>query len=171
MSTKKMSTKDKCQPKTNIIQKQMSTKNTQLNPTEPNITKPNPTQLNSTQWLSHWSNPTLYKPSLAITLNMYFICFYTYHYIVRVRKVSMKTTFFNLWKTVFPPSCFWHKYQHFLKYAGFPSIQTVLIMGKYRPSTELIFVRKRPFTDPNLHLIQGSTFGGHLIVVFNTALA
>ena len=55
----------------------------------------------------------------------------------------MKTTFFNLWKTVFPPSCFWHKYQHFLKYAGFPSIQTVLIMGKYRPSTDLIFVRKR----------------------------
>ena len=39
--------------KTNINQKQMSTENTQLNPTEPSITQPNPTQLNSTQWLSH----------------------------------------------------------------------------------------------------------------------
>ena len=50
-----MSTKNKCQPNTNVNQKQMSikikwqpktkvNKNTQLNPTEPNITQPNSTQ-------------------------------------------------------------------------------------------------------------------------------
>ena len=38
-----MSTKNKCQ------QTQMSTKNTQLNPTKPNVTKPNVTQPNSNQ--------------------------------------------------------------------------------------------------------------------------
>ena len=52
-----MSTKNKCQPKTNVNKKQMSTKNkcqqklmstknAQLNPNEPNITQLNPTQLN-----------------------------------------------------------------------------------------------------------------------------
>ena len=44
-----MSTKNECQPKTNINQKQMSTKTTQLNPTEPNITQPNPIQPNGCQ--------------------------------------------------------------------------------------------------------------------------
>ena len=51
-----MATKNKCQ------QKQMSTKNSQLNPTQPNITQLNPTKHNPTQL-----NPTV------ITLAIFFI--------------------------------------------------------------------------------------------------
>ena len=39
-------------------------------------------------------------------------------------------------------------------YSGYSSIQTVVIRLKYRPNTDLILIKNRPFTDPKIHEIQ-----------------